>query len=122
MLPRLFDLLDGQSGREGLLQAINLIGLCNAQSVEIARASHLEFGGAGSLLDGHSLGIRAVCGDQKLLEIEDLFGHCGKRNYLTVFFFFDLVKQAEGTPPLGELHLIVHSFQRHSHNTAPRLV
>lgn len=65
----------GHTWGKRLLQTVDLVGLSDAEGVQIAAAADLELGGVGVLLDGHALGIRATSGQQEFLEFEDLFGH-----------------------------------------------
>ena len=59
-----------------MLQTVYFIGFLNGKSVEILAATNLEFGGTGVLLNGDTLGIRAVGSEKECFEFEELLGHC----------------------------------------------
>lgn len=66
---------------KGLLQAVNLLGIIDAQGVEVPTAANLELGGALVLLDGDALGVRATGSQEEFLQLEELLRHdkCLKR-------------------------------------------
>jgi len=71
----LLQLLDGESGREGLLQLLCLFAILNHQSVEVTAASHLELGVALVLLDLDGLGVLPPRRQQKVLDFLNLLRH-----------------------------------------------
>lgn len=62
-----------ESGGQRLLELVGLLGVGDDESVEVARAAHLELGhSAGGLLDAHGAGILAAGREEEVLDLVDL--------------------------------------------------
>jgi len=70
-----FQLLDGEAGREGLLQLLRLFPILDHQRVQITATSHLELGVALVLLDLDRLGVLSSRRQQKVLNFLNLLRH-----------------------------------------------
>ena len=66
------DLLDGQTRGQGLLELVRLVGVVDAQRVQVLRAAHLELGARPGLLDLHALRILAARREEEILDLVDL--------------------------------------------------
>lgn len=71
-------LLDLQAWGQRLLQLLGLLLVGDDQCVQEARASDLELGVVGVLLDLDGVGVLPAGGHQELLDLLDFTGHCWK--------------------------------------------
>ena len=66
------DLLDGQTRGQGLLELVRLVGVVDAQRVQVLRAPHLELGARPGLLDLDAARILTARRQEEILDLVDL--------------------------------------------------
>lgn len=71
------NLLDSQTWRERLLELVGLVGVVDAEGVEVPGAAHLELDGVLGPLDPHRPRVLPPCRQQEVLDLVDLLRHCG---------------------------------------------
>ena len=60
------------TGRQGLLELVSLVGVCDAQGVQVLAAADLELRHISRLLDLHRPGVLPPGREQEVLDLIDL--------------------------------------------------
>ena len=69
--------MDGETGRERLLQLVGLVGVEDAQGVEVLAAPDFELHHILAALDLDAPGVLAPGREQEILDLIDLLAHRG---------------------------------------------
>merc|ERR1712137_842993 len=75
--PSRLDVLDVEARGQGLLELVGLVGVSNAEGVEVLGAADLELGHVARLLDLDGPGILPPGGKEEVLDLVDLLRHIG---------------------------------------------
>lgn len=71
--------MDGETGGKRLLQLVGLVGVEDAEGVEVLAAPYFELHHILAALDLDTPGVLAPGREQKILDLINLLAHCGWR-------------------------------------------
>lgn len=75
--------MDGEAGRQRLLQLVGLVSVEDGQGVEVLGAPDFELDDILGAFDLDAPGVLAPGGEQEVLDLADLLRHGGRRSFTT---------------------------------------